>query len=58
MSERALWLSTLLIGLSDVAQGRDRHWMYSRDFDLVCHLAEAGENGAGKPFTQFRKFAE
>lgn len=39
-NDRALWLSVLLVGLNDVANGRDPGWIYTRDFAAVCHLAD------------------
>lgn len=38
--ERALWLSVLLAGLNDAARGHGLAWLYTRDFRIVCHMAE------------------
>lgn len=39
-SERILWLFVVVQALEDIAHGRDREWLGSPDFVLVCDLAE------------------
>jgi len=34
-----LWRAVLRMGLHDVATGKDRDWMDSHDFVMVCDLA-------------------
>ena len=38
--ERRLWLSVLLEGLREAAEGEDAFWPWSRDFRQVCDLAD------------------
>ena len=35
-----LWRAVLVAGLTDAAKGHDPGWIGSRDFVLVCHLAQ------------------
>jgi hypothetical protein len=35
-----LWRAVLVAGLTDTARGIDPGWIRSRDFVLVCHLAQ------------------
>ena len=38
--EMHLWRAVLVAGLTDAARGVDSAWIRSRDFVLVCHLAQ------------------
>ena len=38
--ERRLWLTVLALGLIDSARRGDESWLHSRDFEIVCGLAE------------------
>jgi hypothetical protein len=38
--ERRLWLSVLLEGLRDAADGKDAYWPWSNDFRRVCDMAD------------------
>ncbi|MDB5659223.1 MAG: hypothetical protein JWS10_1838 [Cypionkella sp.] len=38
--ERRLWLSVLLGGLRDAAEGKDPFWPWSSNFAEVCDLAD------------------
>ena len=38
--ERRLWLSVLLEGLREAAEGKDAFWPWTKDFQKVCDLAD------------------